>query len=366
MSHKVWVRHPYSVKHGVVTATLALPPDTALRAATPGTVGPRGTRGLDAGSVAAATPAAMPLRRAFPLSVRTSDGSAHQHQQRRRQSARRLRRSCRTAGARAVCVRSGRNDRHDRQHALPHPHCDGRTTASWVAEGQEISPSDPTLQELVVTPPKVAGLTIISRELADDSNPAAAQVVGDGLTRDIPRRIDQAAFAGLRAPATAGLSTLSGVASCVNASAFANLDFAAEAISKAEVVGAKDHKLCLWPGYRAGTGEGEDRAPPALSRCWVSTQRRPPAAASSVSRCSCRSTSRPTRCGRSTRPVWLVVRDAATVEADRSVCMSPATGWPSRQRCAPALGSCTRHWWSRCRWPRSHQARRQRRPSVCV
>jgi HK97 family phage major capsid protein len=66
-----------------------------------------------------------------------------------------------------------------------------------VAEGAEITPSDPTLQELVVTPPKVAGLTIVSREMADDSDPAAAQVVGDGLARDIARRIDQAAFAGL-------------------------------------------------------------------------------------------------------------------------------------------------------------------------
>lgn len=111
-------------------------------------------------------------------------------------------------------------------------------TAAWVAEGAEITPSDPTLQELTVTPAKVAGLTIISRELANDSNPAAAQVVGDGLARDIARRIDQAAFAGLASPAPAGLSTLSGVQTYVSASAFANLDFAAEAISKAETVGA--------------------------------------------------------------------------------------------------------------------------------
>jgi len=110
--------------------------------------------------------------------------------------------------------------------------------ASWVAEGAEITPSDPTLQELVVTPPKVAGLTIVSREMADDSDPAAAQVVGDGLARDIARRIDQAAFAGLASPAPARLSTLSGIQTYVNAGAFGNLDFAAEAISKAETVGA--------------------------------------------------------------------------------------------------------------------------------
>jgi HK97 family phage major capsid protein len=64
--------------------------------------------------------------------------------------------------------------------------------ASWAAEGAEITPSEPTLTELTVTPAKVAGLTIISRELADDSSPQAARVVGGGLARDIARRIDQA------------------------------------------------------------------------------------------------------------------------------------------------------------------------------
>lgn len=112
-------------------------------------------------------------------------------------------------------------------------------TAAWVAEGAEITPSDPTLNELPITMPKVAGLTIISRELANDSRPSAAKVVGDGLARDIARRVDQAAFAGLSAPAPAGLSTLSGIQTYVNASAFGNLDFAAQAISKAETVGSK-------------------------------------------------------------------------------------------------------------------------------
>ncbi|MEJ7742083.1 MAG: phage major capsid protein [Nocardioidaceae bacterium] len=64
-------------------------------------------------------------------------------------------------------------------------------TAAWVAEGDEIPISDPTLAELTVTPAKVAGLTIVSRELADDSDPAAAYVVGAGLARDIARRVDE-------------------------------------------------------------------------------------------------------------------------------------------------------------------------------
>jgi hypothetical protein len=34
-----------------------------------------------------------------------------------------------------------------------------------------------------VTPKKLAGLTVITNELAMDSSPAALQVVGDGLVR---------------------------------------------------------------------------------------------------------------------------------------------------------------------------------------
>lgn len=192
-------------------------------------------------------------------------------------------------------------------------------TAAWVAEGAEITPSDPTLQELVVTPAKVAGLTIISRELADDSDPAAAQVVGNGLARDIARRIDQAAFAGLAAPAPAGLSTLSGIQTYVNASAYGNLDFAAEAISKAETVGATITAFVAAPAtalalakIRTASGSNE----PVLGKDATSATGRmilgvpllvsPFVAANTLWAID------------SSR-VWLVVRDDATIEADRSV-----------------------------------------------
>ena len=67
-------------------------------------------------------------------------------------------------------------------------------TAAWVAEGAEIPRSDADLDEIVVTPRKVAGPTIISRELAEDSTPAATQVVGDGLPMDIATKVDSAFF----------------------------------------------------------------------------------------------------------------------------------------------------------------------------
>lgn len=84
-------------------------------------------------------------------------------------------------------------------------------TAQWVAEGAEINPSDAQVDEVDVVPPKVAGLTIITRELADDTSPEAAEVVGDGIARDIARKVDAAFFGSLPSPAPAGLPSLTGV-----------------------------------------------------------------------------------------------------------------------------------------------------------
>src|SRR5215204_3359574 len=44
-------------------------------------------------------------------------------------------------------------------------------TAAWTAEGAEIAVSDPTLLEVVATPKKLAGLTVVTNELAQDSSP---------------------------------------------------------------------------------------------------------------------------------------------------------------------------------------------------
>src|SRR5262245_18699456 len=61
--------------------------------------------------------------------------------------------------------------------------------AGWTAEGADITPTDPDTDELVVTPKKCAALVKVSNELANDSSPAAAQVVGDGLVRDLARKV---------------------------------------------------------------------------------------------------------------------------------------------------------------------------------
>ena len=116
------------------------------------------------------------------------------------------------------------------------PLVEGDPTATWVAEGSDIPLSDADLGELTVIPSKVAGLSVISRELAEDSSPAAAEVVGNGLARNIAVKVDAAWFGALAAPAPSGLGAVSGVQTAVGA--FTNTDPFATAISLAEQVGA--------------------------------------------------------------------------------------------------------------------------------
>lgn len=121
-------------------------------------------------------------------------------------------------------------------------------TAAWVAEGGEIGASEAQLGEVASKFYKLGGLTIVSRELANDSSPAAAELVGAGLARDVARKVD-AAFFGTRVidagpPAEydelrpAGLEDLAGVNAVTAGSAWSNTDPFAEAIYDAEGVGA--------------------------------------------------------------------------------------------------------------------------------
>lgn len=113
----------------------------------------------------------------------------------------------------------------------------GDPSAAWTAEAAEIAPSDSTFGELVVTPSKVAGLTVISRELAEDSSPSAQQIVGEGLARDIAKRIDSAFFAATTANGPSGLGSLTTSVAEYAAGGPTNTDWALAAIAAAEAQG---------------------------------------------------------------------------------------------------------------------------------
>ncbi|GAA1683556.1 hypothetical protein MMUR_22200 [Mycolicibacterium murale] len=108
---------------------------------------------------------------------------------------------------------------------------------AWVPEGAEIPVSDPDIDELVVTPSGLKGLTVVSNELMADSDPAAMNVVGAGLVRDLRTKLDAAFCGNTIANGPSGLESLAGVQT--TDSAFdGSLDVIAEAVSLAENAGA--------------------------------------------------------------------------------------------------------------------------------
>ena len=116
-------------------------------------------------------------------------------------------------------------------------------SAAWVAEGAEIPVSDMTTNELVVNPSKVAGLSVITSELAEDSSPEASTEVGAGLARDIARKVDAAFFGGVAANTPSGLGSLTvgagNVQDIAAGTAPTNLDAFAQAQMLAGDVGAE-------------------------------------------------------------------------------------------------------------------------------
>lgn len=120
-------------------------------------------------------------------------------------------------------------------------------TTAFTAEGEEITPSESDLDEIVVTPSKCAGLTIISNELVADSDPSALEVVGSGLVRDLQTRIDASFFGNTTANGPDGLLSLLNVQDVDAGSAITNLDPFAEAITKCENVGGTVTAFCANP-----------------------------------------------------------------------------------------------------------------------
>ncbi|GED99696.1 hypothetical protein nbrc107696_01430 [Gordonia spumicola] len=111
-------------------------------------------------------------------------------------------------------------------HEIRFPVVSDDPTAGWVAEGAEFAQSTNTLDEVVCTPRKLGGLTVFTSELAADSSPAAQQVIGDGLVRDLSRKIDAALCTDQTgAGAPEGLATLAGVSTLAVATAgFEDID----------------------------------------------------------------------------------------------------------------------------------------------
>lgn len=191
--------------------------------------------------------------------------------------------------------------------------------AAWVAEGDEITPSDADLDEVNVVPTKVAGLSVISRELADDSSPEAAQVVGQGLSRDIARRVDQAYLGALAAPAPSGLGALVGFTPIAAPAAWADADPFTEAQFAAEDEFAT---ITSWVAHRddaealANLKEATDSTRPLLQPDVTRPGRR---VIGGVPLYTSPYATPGVVWGIPEDRVHVVIRDDATIESDRSV-----------------------------------------------
>ncbi len=123
-------------------------------------------------------------------------------------------------------------------HDFRIPRITSDASAAWTPEGSDITPSDLGVDELNLTPKKLAALTIISNELANDSSPAAQIVVGESIARDLARKIDSAYFGTTISNGPAGIDNLDNIQWVDNDGTFTNVDPFSEAISKLENVGA--------------------------------------------------------------------------------------------------------------------------------
>lgn len=113
------------------------------------------------------------------------------------------------------------------------PRVDSDAAAAWTLEGEEIAPSGVEVDELTLTPRKVGGLVPVSRELAEDSSPDAATLIGASLSRALIDQVDRAFLGDLANPAPSGLEAL---AATELATDLTNLDGLLEA--RASIAGA--------------------------------------------------------------------------------------------------------------------------------
>lgn len=151
--------------------------------------------------------------------------------------------------AQAVALKTNPTIIQTDRHSITLPHLLTDAAASWVAEGGAISETDPTGESIVVTPSKVAALNKFSRESADDSNPAIADIIGKNLTRSIALAVDKAFFEGTGSSnQPTGLKNVSGITTQsmgTNGASPANLDFLLTALATLEAANADMSKVVI-------------------------------------------------------------------------------------------------------------------------
>lgn len=136
--------------------------------------------------------------------------------------------------------------------------------ADFVAEGAELPQGQPIVNEVSLRPVKIAALSILSCELAEDSEPEAVNLVGHSIARSIKVKLDQAfLFAATGGLPSAGVLT---GASIVDGGVLgANLDGISDAITSVEAAGGAADVIVMnpttWGRIAKVKTEGTSNAP---------------------------------------------------------------------------------------------------------
>ncbi|MEJ5928731.1 phage major capsid protein [Corynebacterium sp. H128] len=87
----------------------------------------------------------------------------------------------------------------------------GDIAADWVPEGEEIPLSEPTKNEVLVVPRKVASLIVTTTEGLDDSATGYFDSVGSTMVSQLINKVDEAYFTAVADPAPKGIAAVAGV-----------------------------------------------------------------------------------------------------------------------------------------------------------
>lgn len=135
-------------------------------------------------------------------------------------------------------------------HSVKVPLVNASVTVGTIAEAAAITPSDPGLSNIQLTPKKLAAMTLVDREAVEDSNPALLTVVQNSLVKDFAVALDAQLAAGDGTGSNmTGLLNLAGVtagpslgANGASLSATAGFGFLADTLSAYEQANADPDK----------------------------------------------------------------------------------------------------------------------------
>lgn len=150
------------------------------------------------------------------------------------------------------------------KHQVRFPILVSDPATGWYAENSPITLVDPETDEIVVVPAKVAGLTQVSNEAVDDTEPAVAAQIGRALARDIGKKIDAAFFGNTVTNGPSGLLSVSGIQVVDTGAGWTTLDYVHDAKSQAMANGAELTHIVLAPDValalsKAKTGTGSNQ-----------------------------------------------------------------------------------------------------------